>query len=463
MHMHAWPRARCTLLGVALALSAVLVALPARGAAESGAGVLTIVLRYDDWWGSPASSPAKERVDRQVLACARDHGVPLSIALVPAFPIAASLPDVEYAELRPGDPLLGPLIEASQAGAIEVALHGLHHDSPLPDGTIRYPVEGERPDPGYHHYSEFAGRSLTEQRRRIERGLALFAAAGLSRPAVFVPPFNAYDEATYALCAEQRFTVLSGDLRWPAPAVDRSVRIIPETLALRDRSRLGRLMALVERRGESGAVLVMLFHYFDFEESGSERAHMTLSQFDDFLSSLSEDRRVRFDTLAGLAQAGGEAFGLDRLRRAQAFRRRMRKLSATHLVPYRFMPSFDELPVYWPAERYAALNRRATLLLGATWGAIAVAALGVSSVLLVGLRRRPVVLAVCWVAAAGAGVGLALRPEAGRGLCVSAVAAGLLLPVVVAALLRRREPGSRARGKGQDMESETRSAACCSS
>jgi peptidoglycan/xylan/chitin deacetylase (PgdA/CDA1 family) len=120
-----------------------------------------------------------------------EAGVPYLLAATPR--VSRDYLDPEQDEWRPlEDAEIAELQDLKRDG-VTFALHGLDH-------RTRYA------NPRRH--SEFCGLGIAEMEERIDLALSILAEIGIETP-VFVPPFNRFDAAQYALLAE-RFDVVCG-------------------------------------------------------------------------------------------------------------------------------------------------------------------------------------------------------------------------------------------------------------
>lgn len=196
---------------------------------------VSLAFRLDD--PSPASDHALERRLIQIFARRR---VPLTVAAIP------------FAVARSGEPLsaspatLPHLMEAHEAGEIEVALHGHSHVDRAPAGAGP---------------SEYRGVALTTQRELLAAGKACLAGVFGESIAGFVPPWNTYDEHTLTAAADNGFAYLSaGD--W-TPAGARAVYTIPRTCRL---DRLPAALREARRYAAQAPVVVVVLHPDNFAE-----------------------------------------------------------------------------------------------------------------------------------------------------------------------------------------------------
>ncbi len=120
-----------------------------------------------------------------------EAGVPYLLAATPR--VSRDYLDPEQDEWRPlEDAEIAELQDLKRDG-VTFALHGLDHRT-------------RHANPRRH--SELCGLSVVETQERIDLALSTLVEIGIETP-VFVPPFNRFDAAQYALLAE-RFDVVCG-------------------------------------------------------------------------------------------------------------------------------------------------------------------------------------------------------------------------------------------------------------
>ncbi|MDB5104996.1 MAG: hypothetical protein JWP91_2685 [Fibrobacteres bacterium] len=248
--------------------------LPASPAAAPRPGAtVTFGLRYDD---CSASSP--EGLERSILAACARTGVPCTFGVVPAIGAGDNhLPD-SAGNLPLPRSRMDLLIEARDAGVLEIALHGYAH---------RAARKGAR--------SEFAGVPAAIQARLIARGKAeLEAFAGPL--ATFIPPWNAYDANTLAALSADGFTVLSAD---PAGTADQAlgIRFVPATCLIPE---VGKAIEAARKAG--GGIVVAYFHPYEFLEIDPRRGLFSKASFDSTLAWLASQPDVQTLTLGRIAE-----------------------------------------------------------------------------------------------------------------------------------------------------------------
>ncbi len=202
-------------------------------------GSVTVVFRYDDYAASLGEhARAREANERAFLDVFAEHGVPLTVGVVPR---------IEGKRLLADDPeRLRALRDAVAAGHVGPALHGLTHEALSRQGSAN---------------SEFAGLAPAAQLERLREGKRLLE-DWLGVPTVaFIPPWNTYDEGTVGALAEAEFQVLCAALS--GPAVRGPLVALPHTAGLPEVRRIAR--ACLRRRGRS--FIVCMFHEFSFSNS----------------------------------------------------------------------------------------------------------------------------------------------------------------------------------------------------
>lgn len=252
------------------------------------AGRITVFFRYDDF---SELSPAA--VDVPLIAALTRQQVPCAFATVPAITTGSYRDPTPVAVARLGPQKAAMLRSATAVGAVDVALHGLHHRT--------------RGGPGLH--SEFVGLDEETQYALLCEGKSVLEGAIERSVVSFVPPWNTYDEAT--LRALARAGVLGISANRFRPALDAGgLTYLPIT------TEPARLRAAVEAaRGSIAAdpVIGVLFHPYDFAESGDARASMSVAAFEKELAWLKGQPDVDIEALSALL-AQRERFSVERFR-----------------------------------------------------------------------------------------------------------------------------------------------------
>jgi peptidoglycan/xylan/chitin deacetylase (PgdA/CDA1 family) len=255
-------------------------------------GQIDVVFRYDD----PCARTSFDFEDRLLdLFAAHDASITFGVV-----PLICS----EGYEERPGGAYL-PLPthravrwrDAVDEGILEVALHGLHHQSWDPPKK-----------------TEFAGRPVASQYAAIERGKTYLEGEIGRTVSTFIPPWNSYDLHTVEALDSLGFCCLSASI--PCPAVATKLCYLPCSCTL---ERTGALVAAAERV-EVAAVIVVNIHEYQFAGEGGSATGMPFDEFRHLLGELSARPRVRIRTLAAVAGESGELYNEGALKSWQRWR-----------------------------------------------------------------------------------------------------------------------------------------------
>ena len=244
---------------------------------------VTVVFRYDDYHASLGeASEAQDGIELRFLAVFAEHGVPLTLGVVPHYEQRGLLGD--------DAPKLAALRAAVAEGRAEAALHGLSHESLAPEGA---------------RASEFAGQPPEAQAQRLRTGKALLEEWLGAPVASFIPPWNTLDEATVAALAGAGFAAVSADLSLELELAP--LAAVPHTCGLRELRRTVGGLA-----GCGGAALVVcMFHHFSFTDSPHPLARrygqLGLSQLGALLSWCRARGGVELATVGEAAGRHGEA------------------------------------------------------------------------------------------------------------------------------------------------------------
>ena len=191
----------------------------------------TIIFRMDDIVLQPDS------IQDEVLQLFKRHGVPLTWGVIP-------FSDAEQARGQTDSRYLNTLRKAIEKGELEIALHGFSH-------TRRT---------GTALKTEFAGLSLQEQSRLLNKGKSyLEDTLDISTP-FFIPPWNTYDKNTLVALSSSGFEGISADLG--GVSLPNGLAYLPATkIDFADWNELLRLS------NEKQGVIIVLFHSYTFADS----------------------------------------------------------------------------------------------------------------------------------------------------------------------------------------------------
>jgi hypothetical protein len=193
-------------------------------------------------------------------------------------------------------------------GHAEIALHGYSHQ------TTSVPT-----------HTEFAGRAPGEQRTRIIQGKHELERQLGAPVTTFIPPWNSYDQCTVTALEEAGFTCLSGSVRGPFP-LKTSLAVLPASCWF---DAVIPAVRVARRFPRSRPVLVVMMHDYDFLESGSPQAWLSV---DDFARRLQDVRRQPSVKLCSLRQACED----EALPSSVAWPAHRRWWSAAQRLPWRY-------------------------------------------------------------------------------------------------------------------------------
>lgn len=359
---------------------------------------IRLAFRYDDY---SAVSPLG--VDRAVLDAFAKRGLPLTVGVTPAR--ASS--DGALAAFSPERIQL--LKSGLEEQLIEIALHGYDHHAISSDP----------------YSTEFRGVAFERQLQKIRAGRDRLEALFGTKPAGFIPPWNTYDANTLRALEKERFEYVSGDLFW-APRATSSLVDIPTTCTLRN------VTSVLRKLDQSAiaATLVVMFHPHDFEESGGDRAILTLDEFAELLDWIMQ----RPDTLVT---------SLRSVPAPSTAQEQIRSLARTVQLAHAALPRSLRIKVsYIPADAAQVAGIRATTwkrVLGLSTSLLFVGA--VAAMLLLRAMRSPRklqiramgVLSIAIFAAAAYALhdgDIGFKTLAGLLTCSGALAGGVLQAVV---------------------------------
>ncbi len=268
-----------------------------------------ILLRYDDY-----SAASNTVLEKRLFEMAAELRLKLNVSIVP-FVAGVQWP------LRGPIPLLAlppDKIELFKKFSLvlEPVLHGYAHQ------TVSR----------FSGLSEFSyALPLNVQVDRLRDGKYFLGTALGASINTFVPPWNAYTSSTLIALQQSGFQLLSGDVSFgplcPELAFIPSTCQIPEILA-----------ALSAAREDSDACITMLFHEYDFFESGSPHAVISIEDFGRLLDRIAR-QDVKFVCLSDCAVG----FDMERAKVNQKLREAMKS-------PFRKLMKKGTGGVYWSTD-----------------------------------------------------------------------------------------------------------------
>ena len=228
---------------------------------------IDVAIRFDD--PSVASDHALERA---LLSAMQTHNIRATFAVVPR---------ISQQSLHQGS--VPHLVEAHQAGRIEIAQHGFNHEN--------HDLNAALP-------SEFSGLGHAAQWSKIVDGRCLLEKVFGRAPSGFIPPFNTFDHNTAGILSDLGFRYLSAGSEHGIIRTNQ-LALLPRTCQM---SELTRAVTEARRRPNGRLVIVAVLHHYDFKEFGNTDAPFTLKSLSRLLHWLSQQTDVRVNTLSELAE-----------------------------------------------------------------------------------------------------------------------------------------------------------------
>jgi len=273
------------LLAVVAAGGAGAVAGAPRAAAERP---LTVVFRFDDY-----SAKSDTALETSILAAFRRARIPLTVSVIPRMAAVSAFDPAPQKGLPLPPDKIQLLREALRDGDVEIALHGYAHQ------TVRRKIGSAYLEPFGRYHSEFIGVDEATQRRKILEGREILERELGARIETFVPPWNGYDRTTLRVLAAAGFRVFSAARRGPVDLAS-PLRFLPRTCDLWE---VESAVQEARRAPSPDALIVVLFHHYDFKESDAQAGRIDLAELDRILSWVARQSDLRALTLAEAARA----------------------------------------------------------------------------------------------------------------------------------------------------------------
>jgi len=254
----------------------------AQALAEAPAQEIKVIFRYDDF-----SQKSDLVLERCLLKLFEKYEIPITVGVIP-FVCAGNAHDpIPQPVLPLSNEKAQILSQGLEKGLIEVALHGYTHQT----------REGKT-------YTEFRDAAFHEQMQRIKEGKEFLENMVRAKIVTFIPPWNTYDYWTTVAIDRLNFEILSAG-RYAEPYGVRRIRYLPATCDLRN---IYKAMHVISTPGMNlnEPIVIILFHPYDFLESGDSRAFITLSEMEELISRLTRLDRVSFSTLRDAGQSASD-------------------------------------------------------------------------------------------------------------------------------------------------------------
>jgi peptidoglycan/xylan/chitin deacetylase (PgdA/CDA1 family) len=233
------------------------LALLCLGSGNPCGGNITVVFRFDDY-----STYSDAAVETRIIEAFKRSDACCTVGVIP-YVWGGFGEDPRPQEVAPlTEEKAAALRDARDQGILDVAMHGYSHEMIRP-GT------------------ELAGLDYDEQFERVRHGRALLLALLGTTVTTFVPAWNSYDDATLRVLRDLGFQCLSADTRGiPGSEASCPLKFLPSGC---DLDGLRHAIAEARRTHDSSAIIVVLFHPYDFRENHPVQGRWSFAAFEELL------------------------------------------------------------------------------------------------------------------------------------------------------------------------------------
>lgn len=221
--------------------------------------IVKVVFRLDDY-----SALSHTAFETWLIRTFRSHGWSCLFGVIPLVAKGDWFAFSEQLETLALDARKIALLKtAVEDGTVELALHGLTHQS-------AHQYDGR-------HHSELAGLTYAEQYDKLKTGKNLLEQwLGLSVD-FFVPPWNSYDSNTLQALSDLGFHAVFTGKRYGGILEDGVLKFLPATCKA---STLQKSIEMARRSQDDAPVVVVMLHEYLFKEVAPERGTTTYAEFE---------------------------------------------------------------------------------------------------------------------------------------------------------------------------------------
>ena len=248
----------------------IILLVPENLNAQNNSSV-TVVFRYDDYGNNSPIS-----LDIKLIDAFRMYKFPCTFSVIPysSNETKKNIFPNDVFPITTGKVIM--LKDSINDNTVEVALHGYSHEA------IRKIATGG--------WTEFRGENFYDQRKKIYEGKKFLDNVIGQETVIFVPPWNSFDFSTILVLQELGFNCLSaGKQRFNAPFYSKKIKFLPATCSIKQ---LQNLISTSRNIFPQNAVIVVLFHSYDFIEIDKQRGVLSFTEFLDILYWLSLQKDV---------------------------------------------------------------------------------------------------------------------------------------------------------------------------
>lgn len=251
-------------------------------------GKIYICLRYDDF------GLKKEALDydRQLVKMADETNTKITVSIVPRSENCKKNRDFLFDNA---------FYRAVSSGKLEIAVHGYKHGRSFAEKLLR--IRGE-----------FGGKPYFMQEHDIKDGLSRWKNdLKLPDTAVFVPPYNVYDENTVKILSKNGFSVISDgigcDSTFKNALSDAGIVRVPFTCGIEASEEIAK--SLIDTDGEY--MIVALFHHYNYpiEKVLALSKHFEGMENAEFITLSEISKKINCDILSKTETAKNKYYRLD--------------------------------------------------------------------------------------------------------------------------------------------------------
>jgi peptidoglycan/xylan/chitin deacetylase (PgdA/CDA1 family) len=340
-------------------------------------GKVIVVFRYDDY-----SALSNTDFERNMINTFAEYRLPIMVGIIPYVCQDFHNPRPrDFRELAPLPPAKAALLkEGIRTGAVVLAQHGFSHQTVQNAGRSR------------GGFSEFEGLDLGTQKEKIAAGEKLLEEMFGIPIKVFAPPWNSYDSVTVRVLESLGFGVISADEFRRVGESPSGLKYLPATcnlVNLRDA-----ILAAKESEVRE-AIVVVLFHAYEFLEVNKKRGRLSMSDLPQILKWIGGQKDVEVWSIAD-ARIKSLDLGAERLNAYARFHDLEKYLPSFFRKNYGFHP---------PRDFLEKANTKALTMLAVTY--LFLFLLGVFGAFMIGrmlnVRRKSFWKIIAWVSVSFAG------------------------------------------------------------
>lgn len=233
-------------------------------------GQIPVVFRYDDYTAGLCEDVFF--VEKRLFEIHDKYHIPLAVGVIP---MGWSVPLADDPER------LILLKEFINKGIAEIGIHGFSHENHSVDA-----VNSEFRDVPYNIQLEKLSLSKKYLNKWLNHDVT-----------IFMPPWNTYDENTLKILELLDFSILSASF-YGGPKAEPPLVSVPYWATIPKEAM--QFIKLIERQTDYPPVIFLL-HAYDFYESKSDRAFLSLSDYEDLIGFIAQSNNLEAQTLTKLS------------------------------------------------------------------------------------------------------------------------------------------------------------------